>query len=139
MKRSTLLVILLLIASMLVACGSSEPQIVEKEVTKVVTEKIVETVIVEAVRSVDGVVQDRPVDVLLMKVSKSGLTFRLRWWLESYQEGRYAPDKVLRAVYAAMLETGIELSLDAYDINLIMEDEATQKSIQISQSEVEDG
>jgi small-conductance mechanosensitive channel len=81
----------------------------------------VEAVIVDAVSKVDGVAENKPVDVLLMKVSKNGLTFRLRWWLQNYQDGRYAADKVLRAVYAAMLQTGIELSLNAYDINIFMD------------------
>jgi small-conductance mechanosensitive channel len=98
-----------------------------------------EAVIVEAVRKVDGVDTNKPIDVLLMKVSKSGLTFRLRWWMKSYQDGRYAPDKVLRSVYAAMLESGIELSLDAYDINIFTEEEIMQKSPQDAPSETEDG
>ena len=98
----------------------------------------VEAVIVEAVRKVEGVLTDKPIDVLLMKVSKSGLTFRLRWWMASYQYGRYAPDKVLRSVYAAMLENGIKLSLDAYDLNIFLEEE-TQAKTTDNKLEVEDG
>ena len=80
----------------------------------------VEAVIGKAVRSVEGVVLDKPIDVLLKKVSKSGLTFQLRWWQQDYQDGRYSADKVLRAVYAALLESNIEMSLNAYDLNLFM-------------------
>ena len=76
----------------------------------------VENVIVEAVRQVEGVAPDKPVDVLLKDISKKTLTFRLRWWLGNYEDGRYAVDRVLRAVYAAMNQAGIEMSLDAYDI-----------------------
>jgi peptide/nickel transport system substrate-binding protein len=48
MKRLNLLLSLLVIASVLAACGPTpEPQVVEIEVTKVITEKIVETVIVQ--------------------------------------------------------------------------------------------
>lgn len=49
MKRVVILVSLLLIIVGLVACTSPEPEVVEveKEVTKIVTEKIVETVVVE--------------------------------------------------------------------------------------------
>jgi peptide/nickel transport system substrate-binding protein len=44
-----LLITLFLVASLVVGCGPTpEPQIVEKQVTKMVTEKIVETVMVEA-------------------------------------------------------------------------------------------
>ncbi|MBN1317353.1 MAG: hypothetical protein JXA42_17860, partial [Anaerolineales bacterium] len=49
MKRVAILITLLLIISGLVACTSAEPEVVEieKEVTKIVTEKIVETVVIE--------------------------------------------------------------------------------------------
>jgi small-conductance mechanosensitive channel len=99
----------------------------------------VEAVIVEAVRPVIGVAEDQPVDVLLMKISKSGLTFRLRWWMQDYHDGRYSPDRVLRAVYAAMLQTGIEMSLDAYDLNVFMEEETDQGPIKENQLEEKDG
>ena len=99
----------------------------------------VEAVIVEAVRKVKGVTEDEPVDVLLKKISKSGLTFRLRWWMQDYQDGRYSADKVLRAVYAAMLQTGIEMSLDAYDLNIFMEEETSQRTIKGNPLKVEDG
>ena len=98
----------------------------------------IEAVIVDAVRGVDGIAPAKPVDVLLKEISKSGLTFRLRWWLQDYQEGRYSADKVLRAVYAAMLQTGIEMSLDAYDLNIYMEQEANQRIINDNPSEVMD-
>lgn len=81
----------------------------------------IETVIVEAVRQVEGVAADKPIDVLLMNVSKSGLTFQLRWWLLDYKAARYSVDSVLRAVYAAMLGSEIEMSLESYDLNLFMQ------------------
>ena len=81
----------------------------------------IETVIVEAVREVEGVATDKPVDVLLKNVSKSGLTFQVRWWLQDYQTDRYLVDKVLRAVYAAILKSDIAMSLDSYDLNLFMQ------------------
>jgi peptide/nickel transport system substrate-binding protein len=47
MKRISLLLCVVLLASLLAACGATpEPQVVEKEVTKVVPQKVVETVIV---------------------------------------------------------------------------------------------
>jgi len=48
MKRMDVLIGLIIVASLLAACGPTEPQVVEKEVTKVVTEQIVETVVVES-------------------------------------------------------------------------------------------
>ena len=98
----------------------------------------IESVIVKAVRSVEGVAPEKPVDVLVKSITKKTLTFRLRWWLQDYQEGRYAVDKVLRAVYAAMNQAGVETSLDAYDLHVFMEQEQ-QPSFEDNQSEVADG
>ena len=98
----------------------------------------IESVIVKAVRSVEGVAPEKPVDVLVKGITKKTLTFRLRWWLQDYREGRYAVDKVLRAVYAAMNQAGIETSLDAYDLHIFMEQEQ-QPSVEEIQSEVADG
>ena len=99
----------------------------------------IEAVIVDAVRKVEGVAPDKPVDVLLKDISKKTLTFRLRWWLQDYQEGRYAVDKVLRAVYAAMNQAGIEMSLDAYDLNVFIDEEMNINVDRDSQSEAQDG
>jgi small-conductance mechanosensitive channel len=98
----------------------------------------VEAVIVEAVRKVDGVVPEKPVDVLLKKVSKGGLTFRLRWWMQSYQEGRYGVNKVLRSVYSALNLAEIEMSLDAYDLNVFIDEERQPENLR-NQLEEENG
>jgi len=81
----------------------------------------VQEVVEEAIRIVEGVAVDKEIDVLLNKISKSGLEFRLRWWLVNYADASYVGDQVLRSVYAAMLQSGIEMSLDAYDLNIFMD------------------
>ena len=83
----------------------------------------VQEVVEEAIRIVEGVAVDKEIDVLLNKISKSGLEFRLRWWLVNYADASYVGDQVLRSVYAAMLQSGIEMSLDAYDLNIFMDGE----------------
>ena len=99
----------------------------------------VQAVVEEAIRNVEGVAVDKKIDVLLNKISKSGLEFRLRWWLVNYADASYVGDQVLRSVYAAMLQSGIEMSLDAYDLNIFMEKETNQRSNEDNQMEVEDG
>jgi peptide/nickel transport system substrate-binding protein len=47
MKQAAILMIVIFVASPLLSCGSPEGVVVEREVTKVVTEKVVETVIVQ--------------------------------------------------------------------------------------------
>ena len=59
----------------------------------------------------------------LMKIGKSGLKFRIRWWIDTYSDANYVFDRVHRALYAAFEEAGIEMSLDAYDLNVSMKTE----------------
>ena len=47
MKLTNMLIVLFVVAMLVAACGPSEPEVVEKEVTRVVKETVVETVIVE--------------------------------------------------------------------------------------------
>ncbi|HUF39969.1 MAG TPA: mechanosensitive ion channel domain-containing protein [Anaerolineales bacterium] len=66
-------------------------------------------VISEAVRRVDGVMEDRPVDVLFLEFGDSSLNFRVRWWLDSYIDTRRMYDRVNSAIYDAVKAAGIEL------------------------------
>jgi small-conductance mechanosensitive channel len=90
----------------------------------------VSQVIVDAVPTAEGVRQDKDVDTLLMKIGKSGLKFRVRWWIDTYSDANYVFDRVHRALYAAFEEAGIEMSLDAYDLNVKMEPDDFKESPQ---------
>ncbi|MGB7096431.1 MAG: mechanosensitive ion channel family protein [Anaerolineales bacterium] len=83
----------------------------------------VSQVIVEAVQTAQGVLQDKEVDTLVMKIGKSGLKFRVRWWIDTYSDANFVFDRVHRVLYAAFEEAGIEMSLDAYDLNVSMKAE----------------
>lgn len=67
------------------------------------------TVIVEAVKTVEGVLLDHPVEALFLEFGDSSLVFRVRWWLESYIDTRRMFDKVNTAIYKALNESGIEI------------------------------
>jgi MscS family membrane protein len=77
-------------------------------------------VIIEAVLNVEGVLEEKDIDILLIKVGKSGLKFRIRWWIDTYTDANYVFDRVHRVLYTALSEAGIQMSLDAYDLNLFM-------------------
>ena len=51
-------------------------------------------VIIDAVRTVEGVLLDRPVEALFLEFGNSSLIFRVRWWLESYVDTRRMFDSV---------------------------------------------
>lgn len=66
-------------------------------------------VIIEAVKTVEGVLLDKPVEALFLEFGDSALSFRIRWWLDSYVDTRRMFDSVNTAVYKALNEAGIEI------------------------------
>ncbi|MGD8821405.1 MAG: mechanosensitive ion channel [Anaerolineae bacterium] len=65
-------------------------------------------VLIGAVRQVDGVLADEPVDALYIEVGSSGMIFRLRWWTHYYRDPEESLDSVHTAVHKALAEEGIE-------------------------------
>jgi len=66
-------------------------------------------VIVESVKTVQGVLTNKPVEALFLEFGDSALVFRVRWWLDSYMDARRMFDRVNTAVYKALNEAGIEI------------------------------
>ncbi len=66
-------------------------------------------VIVEAVKTVEGVLPDPPVEALFLEFGESSLIFRVRLWLDSYVDTRRMFDKVNTAVYKALNDAKIEI------------------------------
>jgi len=66
-------------------------------------------VLVEAVKEVEGVLTDRPVEAFFVEFGDSSLVFRVRWWLDSYVDTRRMFDKVNSAIYKALNEAQIEI------------------------------
>ena len=60
------------------------------------------SVMVNAVKDVEGVLQDRPVEALFLEFGDSALIFRVRWWLESYVDTRRMFDRVNTAIYNSL-------------------------------------
>jgi small conductance mechanosensitive channel len=61
------------------------------------------------VRKVDGVLPDKPVDVLFTGFGASTNTVRVRWWVSSYQEHRHSMDKVNSAIVEVTTREDISL------------------------------
>jgi small-conductance mechanosensitive channel len=73
--------------------------------------------IVEAVRGVEGVLPERPVEALFLEFGDSALIFRVRWWIESYVDTRRMFDRVNTALYKALDEARIMLPFPQYDVH----------------------
>ena len=74
--------------------------------------------IVDTVRAVRGVLPDKPVDALYNEMGESAMMFRVRWWIQSYEDTRQFYDRVNTALQNALDKAGIESPFTTYDIHL---------------------
>lgn len=75
-------------------------------------------VLVDAVKAQDWVMKDMSVEALLVQIADSGLMFRVRCWIETFEETRRVEDKLNTVVVEALTEAGIEMPYPTYDVNL---------------------
>ncbi len=80
-------------------------------------------IIIKAVENVDNVLKDRPVDALFLEFGETTMTFRVRWWIDSYVDTRRMFDKVNQVLYNALEGAGIEMPFTTYDVNIKMDSE----------------
>jgi small-conductance mechanosensitive channel len=80
-------------------------------------------IIEETVRAVDGVLEDKPVDVLYLSYGGTGRQFRVRWWIDDVNKHNRSRNLVNTALDNALEEAGIGTPNLTYDLNLKMENE----------------
>jgi len=78
----------------------------------------VRQLIVETVRQVEGVLPDKPVDSLYIEMGESDMIFRVRWWIESYEDTRRMYDRVNTALQKAFDAHGIDTPYPIRTMNL---------------------
>ncbi|HUV91797.1 MAG TPA: hypothetical protein VMV80_01815 [Anaerolineales bacterium] len=88
--------------------------------------KKVRQIIIDTVRGVEGILPDKPVDALFNEMGASSMTFRVRWWIESYEDTRRIFDRVNTALQKALDEAGIDMPFTTYDVNIKMDPSAGQ-------------
>ncbi|KAA3642866.1 MAG: mechanosensitive ion channel family protein [Chloroflexi bacterium] len=76
----------------------------------------VREILVNAVRDVEGVLADKPVEALFLQFGDSALVFRVRWWLDSYEDTRRMFDRVNTAMYAALRAADVEIPFPQRDV-----------------------
>jgi MscS family membrane protein len=69
----------------------------------------VRRLIVDTVRQVEGVLPDKPVDALYNEMGDSAMIFRVRWWIESYEDTRRVMDRVHTILQVTLDAAGIEM------------------------------
>jgi small-conductance mechanosensitive channel len=83
----------------------------------------VRRIIIEAVRKIDGVLEEKPVEALFLEFADSTMTFRVRWWIDSYVDTRRMFDKVNQVLFTALDGAGIEMPFTTYDVNIKVDKE----------------
>ena len=87
---------------------------------------LVEKIIVNAVRQVEGVLPDKPVDAIYNEMGDSAMIYRVRWWIETYADTRRMFHKVHRALQAALDEAGIDCPYPTQSVNIEVGPETVQ-------------
>ena len=83
----------------------------------------VRSIITDAVRQIDGVLTDRPIDVLFIEFGESTRQVDVRWWIHSIHDRYHMLDKVNSAVEAALHQANIEVPYTTYKLQVEHEDE----------------
>jgi small-conductance mechanosensitive channel len=78
----------------------------------------VRQVITDAVREVEGVLAEKPVQVLYDEMGDFAMMFRVRWWIESYADTRIMDDRVHTALQHAIDAAGIDSPFPTQTIRL---------------------
>jgi small-conductance mechanosensitive channel len=78
----------------------------------------VRQLIVETVRQVEGVLPDKPVDSLYVEMGDSSMIFRVRWWIECYEDTRRMFDRVNTALQGEFVAQGIDSPYPIHTMNL---------------------
>ncbi len=96
------------------------------------------SVIKKAVRGVDGVLPDKPVQVFFLKFGDSTRLVRVQWWIESYKYQNSVLDEVNAALETALDEAGIDMPFNTYDLNVKMKNEGTDQAVRDTDTDSQD-
>jgi MscS family membrane protein len=64
--------------------------------------KTTRQVLHDAVRQIDGVMADKPVQVLFVEFGESAMVFRVRWWIDDFADMRKINDRVYQAIQESL-------------------------------------
>lgn len=79
--------------------------------------KNIQKVVLETMRGVDGVLLNRPIDVLYHEMGDSAMVFRVRWWIGTYADNRRVIDRVHIALQEAIDEAGFDSPFNTQTID----------------------
>jgi small-conductance mechanosensitive channel len=80
--------------------------------------KIIQELVLSTMQGVEGVIQDKNIDVLYHEMGDSAMIFRVRWWISTYAEKRRVFYRVHIALQEAIDESGMESPFNTQTIDL---------------------
>ena len=87
----------------------------------------VRQIIIGAVRQVEGVLPDMPVDAIYNEMGASAMKFRVRWWIGSYTEKRKMYGLVNTVLQETLDAAGIEMPFPTQTLNLEIKEETVER------------
>ena len=88
----------------------------------------------EAVSRVEGVLADKPVDILFTGFGDSSNTFRVRWWVPSFADKRRVTHQVCTTIQEVATKEGIDMPYPTYVLDSVMVHTEDGRSLQKSPS-----
>jgi len=89
----------------------------------------VRALMIDTVRSLEDVLDDRPVDALYVEMGDYAMIFRIRWWIKSFVDAGRVRDRVNTALQISLDEAGI---VSPYPIRSVHLNLDTEKPDQLS-------
>lgn len=80
--------------------------------------KTIQELVLNTMKAVDGVMQDRDIDVLYHEMGSSAMIFRVRWWINTYANKRCVIDRVHIALQEAIDGAGLVSPFNIQTIDL---------------------
>jgi small-conductance mechanosensitive channel len=88
----------------------------------------VQRVVEEAVRGVEGVLPDHPIEALFLEYRHSARLVRVQWWVDDMLQEWYIMDRVNKALEIAFGQAGIEMPVTTRDLIVKVDTESEEVS-----------
>jgi small-conductance mechanosensitive channel len=74
--------------------------------------------LVDTLRSVEGIQQERDIDVLLIEFTENHMLFKVGWWIATYDDFFVVRDRANRAIVQALRDAGVVLPYRRSSVHL---------------------
>lgn len=89
----------------------------------------VQEILQEAAQNVEGVLPDYPVEALFVEFGDSALVFRVRWWIDAYEDTRTQVARMNAVLYRALAGGGVVIPFPQRDVHHKFDGEHGQRLV----------